>query len=322
VAWFGAFQRANPPANLQDAPWLALGAREGSQPLRKLHYDKAHPQDFVFLYKASPFAQATQFDLAREIMMREQLGQGSGIDYLVVMPGSTSMLGYDVGADSPLMDQLVLHLDREIEKLLEALNNKPGMPGNYVVVLAAAHGAPAQPPPAIPRQSVSGEALVRAIDKALPDHFKGVTVERYLYPFLYLKPSPAFDRRQVRAAAAQAALQAPGVAGYFTADGDCSHGGEWLRRFRNSFHPQRSGDVMLSYLPGWVEEFGAGRGVSYGSLYSYDARVPLIFYGGPFRSRTYEEAVEAVDVAPTLARLAGLPYPSSNIGRVLGEAFQ
>src|SRR5262249_54070497 len=122
--------------------------------------------------------------------------------------------------------------------------------------------------------------------------------------------------------AAQAALQVPGVAGYLTADGDCSQSGEWQRRFRNSFHVQRSGDVMLSYSPGWVEEFGSGRGISYGSLYNYDARVPLILYGAGFRSGTYEEQVEAIDVAPTIARLTGLTYPSSSTGRVLGEAFQ
>jgi predicted AlkP superfamily pyrophosphatase or phosphodiesterase len=321
MAWFGAFQRANPASNLWNAPWLALGARPESQPLRMLRYDQAHPQDFVFLYKSSPFAQSTQFELAREVILRESLGQGGGVDFLVLMPGSTSLLGYDVGADSPLIDQLMLNLDRDIEKLLELLAGRVDG-NNCVVVLTAAHGGPPQPPPVLPRPAVSGEALVRTIEKALADRFKGVTVERYVYPFLYLKIPPTLDRRQVRVAAAQAALQAPGVAGYFTADGDCSHGGEWQRRFRNSFHMPRSGDAMLSYAPGWVEEFGTGRGLSYGSFYNYDVRVPLIFYGGPFRSRTYEEAVEAVDVAPTIARLTGLTYPSSSIGRVLGEAFQ
>ena len=163
---------------------------------------------------------------------------------------------------------------------------------------------------------------MRTIEKALVDRFKTVSVERYVYPFLYLRIPPAIDRRQVRAVAAQAALQAPGVAGYFTADGDCSHGGEWQRRFRNSFHVPRSGDLMLSYAPGWVEDFGGGRGLSYGSFYNYDSRVPLILYGGPFRSGTSEDPVEAIDVAPTMARLAGVAYPSSTTGRVLGEAFQ
>jgi hypothetical protein len=321
VSWFGAFQRANPATSLHNASWLALGARQGSQSLRVLRYDPARPQDFVFLYKASPFAQTTQFELAREVIVREDLGQGGGVDYLVVMPGSTSMLGYDVGADSPLMDQLILHLDRQVEKLVDTLTARTE-PGNFVVVLTAAHGGPAQSPATLPRPALSGETVVRAIERALADRFRGVTVERYVYPFLYLRIPPSLDRRQVRVAAAQAALQVPGVAGYFTADGDCSHSGEWRRRFRNSFHVQRSGDVMLSYAPGWVEEFGNGRGLSYGSFYNYDVRVPLIFYGGPFRSRTYEEPVEAIDVAPTIARLTGLTYPSSAVGRVLGEAFQ
>jgi arylsulfatase A-like enzyme len=239
----------------------------------------------------------------------------------VVSAGSTALLGYEVGSDSPLMDQMVQHLDRDIQKLLETLNTNVGS-GNYVVVFTAAHGAPPQPPPAQPRPAVHGEGLVRAIEKALVDRYKTVSVEHYVYPFLYLKIPAAFDHRQVRAAAAQAALQVPGVAGYFTSDGDCSHSGEWQRRFRNSFHVLRSGDLMLSYAPGWVEDFGSGRGISYGSFYNYDSNVPLILYGGPFRSGTYQAAVEAIDVAPTMARLAGVAYPSSSTGRVLGEAFQ
>ena len=31
--------------------------------------------------------------------------------------------------------------------------------------------------------------------------------------------------------------------------------------------------------------------------------------------------VHAIDVAPTIARLTGISYPSSSTGRVLGEAF-
>jgi len=320
VPWFGAFQRAYPATNLRNASWVAWGARPGSLPLRILKYDPDRPQDFVFLYKASPFAQSTQFDLARETIMREGLGQGGGVDYLVVVPGSSALLGYDVGADSPLLDQMVLYLDREIEKLLETLNTSVGT-GNYAVVLTAAHGGPAQPPPAYPRAAVAGDTLIHVIEKGLADRYKGVTIERYVYPFLYLRIPPTMDRRAVRAAAAQAALQTPGVAGYFTADGDCSHGGEWLRRFRNSFHALRSGDVMFSYAPGWVEDFGAGRGISYGSFYNYDCRVPLIFYGWQFRSHTFEEPVESIDVAPTIARIAGLAYPSSATGRMLGETL-
>jgi hypothetical protein len=121
--------------------------------------------------------------------------------------------------------------------------------------------------------------------------------------------------------AADGALEYPAVAGYYTAGGGCSMNNEWQKRFQNSFHAQRSGDAMLSYRPEYVEDFGAGRGISYGSLYNYDARVPLFFYGPQFRAGVFEAPVETVDVAPTLARAMGIAEPSSAVGRVLGEAL-
>ena len=78
---------------------------------------------------------------------------------------------------------------------------------------------------------------------------------------------------------------------------------------------------MLSYRPEYVESFGQGRGISYGSLYNYDARVPLCFYGPQFRPGQLETTVKAVDFAPTLARAMGVAPPSSSTGRVLGEAL-
>ena len=121
--------------------------------------------------------------------------------------------------------------------------------------------------------------------------------------------------------AGRAALEQPAVAAYYTAGGECSVHDDWERRFRNSFHPRRAGDVMLSYQPEYVEDYGQGRGISYGSLYNYDIRTPLCFYGPQFRAAVFEQSVEAVDLAPTLARALGVAPPSSGSGRVLGEAF-
>jgi arylsulfatase A-like enzyme len=78
---------------------------------------------------------------------------------------------------------------------------------------------------------------------------------------------------------------------------------------------------MLSYLPEYIEDYGLGRGISYGSLYNYDIRIPLCFYGPQFRAAVFEPSVQTVDIAPTLARAMGVAPPSSSLGRVLGEAF-
>jgi hypothetical protein len=173
--------------------------------------------------------------------------------------------------------------------------------------------------------AVKGEVLAQAIQKRLLSR-NSVKVEKYLYPFLYLDASyldtsGVRDLEPARVAAGRAALEQAPVAGYYTSGGSCSTQNEWERRFRNSFHLKRSGDLMLSYRPEYIEDFDAGRGVSYGSLYNYDVRVPLCFFGPQFRAGVFESPVESVDVAPTLARALGVETPSSSTGRVLGEAF-
>jgi len=319
-AWLEDFNQAKPIERLRDAPWVAAGAGPAAPALRKLTYDSARPQEFLGLYKASPFAQASQIELLNELVQREQLGQSNTFDFVAVILGSTALLGYETGASSPLMHQMTLQLDRQVEYLLGQLDRMPGA-NMYNLVLAAGHGAPPAPNArARSRMAVNGELLAQGIQQRLARGGNG-RVARYLYPFLYLDTEGFATPEMSRQAAGRAALEEPPVAAYYTAGGDCSVRDEWERRFRNSFFPGRAGDVMLSYRPEYIEDFGVPRGVSYGSLYSYDIRTPLCFYGPQFRARVFEHPVEAVDIAPTLARAIGVPAPSSSSGRVLGEAF-
>jgi hypothetical protein len=204
--------------------------------------------------------------------------------------------------------------------LFNLLAKTPGE-GAFTLALAGAHGAPRLPfPAARPRMAVSGEQLAQTIQATL--FTQGLpSVAKYIYPFLYLRPSATRDPETARMAAGRAALENPAVAGYYTAGGYSSIRGDWDRRFANSFHALRSGDVMLSYRPSYVESLGRDRGISYGSLYNYDARVPMAFYGPQFRAGVFEQSVNAVDFAPTLAHAAGVDPPAAAVGRVLGEAL-
>lgn len=323
-SWLDEFNELRPAGKLRNARWMALGAGISAPPLRVLSYDASRPEEFYWRYRSSPFAQSTEFDFLRSWITRDRLAQTGSPDMLIATLAPMAALGYEVGAESPLMREMVLHLDREIEVTLDTLNRWVG-PGNYSFIISAAHGAPTIPGDAA--KAVSGEAVAGAIDAALSRSFDGGAarnryVGRYVYPFLYLSPD-ALRRgaAQVRAAAAKAAMALPQVAGYYTADRQCSFSGAWERRFRNSFHTERSGDLMLAYRPGCIEYYGAGRGISYGSLYNYDTRVPLLLLGPQFRARTFENRVESIDIAPTLARALGVAPPPSSTGRVLGEAL-
>jgi hypothetical protein len=168
--------------------------------------------------------------------------------------------------------------------------------------------------------AVSGESVAQLVEKALQN--SGRHLEKYMYPFLYLdRAATAGGAETVRRLAADAALAHPAVEGYYTAGGGCSENNDWRKRFQNSFHAKRSGDAMFSYRPGYVEDYAKGRGISYGSLYNYEAHVPLYFYGPQFRAGVFDVPVEAVDVTATLARTLGIAEPSSCTGRVLNEAL-
>lgn len=318
--WLVAYNRQKPIENFRDVQWRAMDARKSAPPLRVLKYDPARPDDFFALYRSSPFSQMAQFEFLAELVNREKLGQEDSVDFVCLMLGSSARLGYETGAHSPLMEQMVLQLDQHVAFLFEALTRSVG-DGQFNIVLAAGHGvAPAPSQEARPRMAVSGEALAQAVQKAFPQA-GGPRVEKYVYPFLYLDPATVRDVEPLRVTAANAAAANPAVAAYYTAGGACPAPPPWNARLRNSFHPQRSGDVMLSYRPEYIEDFGGGRGVSYGSVYNYDVETPLCFWGPQFRAGTREQTVESVDFAPTLARALGVGVPASAIGRVLGEAF-
>jgi hypothetical protein len=55
----------------------------------------------------------------------------------------------------------------------------------------------------------------------------------------------------------------------------------------------------------------------HGSPYDYDRHVPLLFMGPGVRAGSTTALVYTVDVAPTLARLAGIPAPKGLDGRPL-----
>jgi len=318
--WLQPYNERKPLDKLHDARWLVPGARADAPALRTLTYDPRHPEQFLAIYKASPFAQDSLFDFVEELITDEGLGQKSSQDVLCVIESSTELLGYETGARSPLMEQLVLHLDRRVEALLAQLTKSHGDAG-FNLVVTGAHGAPdALAAGTRARMAVDGEALARKVDTALAARGLG-RVEKYLYPFLYLDSTGFRDAEEIRKAAGHVLLDQPQVADYFTAEGASSAKNGWQGRMRNSFHSRRSGDVMVSYPPGYVENFGQGRGISYGSLYNYDACVPLYLYGPQFRAGIFDRTVEAVDLAPTLARVLGVADPSSGTGRVLAEAL-
>jgi Type I phosphodiesterase / nucleotide pyrophosphatase len=98
---------------------------------------------------------------------------------------------------------------------------------------------------------------------------------------------------------------------------------EFLKMFARAYYPGRSGQIMLVPREGdFVTQDEPANRFMHGSPWSYDARIPLLFFGPPFIHRgTYPDAAIQQDIVPTLAELLGLPLPATVSGRPLKKAL-
>jgi len=98
-------------------------------------------------------------------------------------------------------------------------------------------------------------------------------------------------------------------------------GGGNMRRIMNNFNPQRSGDVIITLSPGWVER-ELDYVTNHSSPYEYDSHVPLIWYGWAVNRSTVMRRVNMTDIAATLSSLCKTSFPNACTGEPMSELFR
>src|SRR3954463_2367739 len=98
---------------------------------------------------------------------------------------------------------------------------------------------------------------------------------------------------------------------------------EFLEMYARAYYPGRSGQIMLVPREGDFVTLNEPASLfMHGSPWSYDANIPLLFFGPPFiRRGTYADAAVQQDVVPTLAKLLGFPLPPTVTGRPLARVL-
>jgi hypothetical protein len=133
---------------------------------------------------------------------------------------------------------------------------------------------------------------------------------------------PAALRPRVLEAARVKYLSYPQVAAVFTAaelgrmPPPAGPPDEWTlaQRFRASFDPARSGDLLVALKPHITPIADARQGIAtHGSPWNYDRRVPILFYRPGAAGFEQPMPVETVDILPTLAALIGVPIPLGDV---------
>jgi predicted AlkP superfamily pyrophosphatase or phosphodiesterase len=283
---------------------------------------------FSAMWDASPRSDAYLADMAGTLLTNMKLGQDAQTDMLAIGFSALDYVGHSYGPRSHEVQDTLVRLDIAIGTLLAQLDRVVGR-DDYVVALTSDHGVAPLPEQAeaitgMPGGRLNLNAIGLAVDVALESEFgRHATIATISGTYVYFLPG-ILERIRANDKAirsVEAAVRA--VAGvervYWSQDLSATAPTDdaALISLRRSYVPGRSGDLAFLPKPNWVV---ASAGTNHGSRHPYDTQVPLILSGAGVKPGRYIGPASPVDVAPTLAAMAGMRMPRTD-GRVLTEAL-
>jgi predicted AlkP superfamily pyrophosphatase or phosphodiesterase len=286
--------------------------------------------DFSLL-RETPFGNSFTTSFAIRLIEKEGLGKDDITDYLSICYSSTDNIGHRFGPSSVEMGDAILRLDDEIKNLLTYLNDSIGK-RNILVYFTAAHGISEIPAVLENNRIPAGYFMQNQALQLLRSYLNAVYgegnwVKGYSERQVFLNRTLIEDARlpleDVQKKVARFLVQFTGVAAAYpySAFEANDFGNGNLKRIINNFNPQRSGDVIITLNPGWVEKEG-DYATNHNSPYEYDSHVPLIWYGWTVNRSTVTRQVNMTDIAATLSSLCRVPYPNACTGEPLFELFR
>ena len=270
----------------------------------------------------SPEFDAAVLTLAAGLMQELRLGRGVEPDLLAIGLSATDYVGHTFGTQGQEMCLQLLSLDRD---LCDFFNLLDASQIDYAVALTADHGGfdiPERLPGAAwvdPQldAEVVGKTIGTTLGLSGPVLFGGYGGDIYIDRSL----EPA-DRKLARDAALKAYRAHPQVEAVFTREEiaatpvPTTPPDRWslIERLRASFDAARSGDLLIVLKPK-VAPYPRALGIAstHGTPWDYDRRVPILFWRPGFTGRTVEDAVETVDLMPTVARMVGLELAPGSV---------
>ena len=277
------------------------------------------------ILKSTPFGNTMTTDFAIEALKAEQLGTDDITDVLAISYSSTDYVGHNFGVNSKEIEDTYIRLDKDLERLLNELDQMVGN-GNYTVFLTADHAAIEVPgylaSLKIPSGYFDGSTFRKKVSVFMSEHF-GVDglVENVSNNQIFLNreklDSLKLDLKSVQQTIVEEIMTYDHIdkayTGWSMSNTNFTDGIESL--VEKGYHQKRSGDVVYVYDPA-VISYGK-TGSTHGSSYQYDTHVPLLFYGNGIKQGYTYQKTEITDIAPTITSLLDINAPNGAIGQPL-----
>jgi hypothetical protein len=287
------------------------------------------------LFPYTPFANTFLTDFAIASIQPEGLGQDEQTDMLCISYSTPDIIGHAFGPYSKEIEDTYIRLDRDIAKLIKALEKQVGKK-NFTLFLTADHAVVPVPQQLVDQNLPGGYVFLDANLDALGSKLKSKFGQNFIDAQdnlnIYLdKDSIALkgvDYNEVVDFIVEDVKKWKGVKRVFTGNQlyNANVSDPWLNMVRNGYHHEESGDVIFilepGHLPKHVDSESAHKGTSHGSAYSYDTHVPLLWYGKGIRKQEIMRGIDITDLTATLVHMLYVQQVYALTGEPILEVLQ
>ena len=277
------------------------------------------------LIRTTPFGNTLTLDLAKELIVNEQLGKDEFTDMLCISLSAPDYIGHKFGPDAREIQDCYLRLDLDLADFVRFTQEKLGNE-SVLFFLTADHGGAIVPAYLMDQRFPGGymdyTPMIDSVNQwlskkyKLNDALRGIHNEQ-LYLNLQKIEAAGYSMESIENFIAEKLVYWPGVQQVFTASAmrkeEYQH--ELASLIQKGFHPQRSGNVILALQPNWMEY--SRTGTTHGSAWSYDTRVPLLWYGWNIAPGESVEPVFIDEIAPSISHILRIPFSNARSGNPL-----
>lgn len=277
--------------------------------------------------KRTPFGNTLTKDFAISTIVNENLGGDNATDILIVGFNASGHINEKHGPMSKEIADTYHRLDRDIKHFLGFLDNSIGKE-NVLFLLTADRGTGYSPEylknKGIPAGEFNHKKMLAVLKSYLNIIYgKGKWIQSYNAKQIYLNhrliEDAKVDLYEMQERVARFLIQFSGISHAMPATimqrSSFASGTNYL--MQNSFHQQRSGDVIINLEPGWIEK--TDKKVLQNSGYNYDVHIPLIWYGWKMPRLTIYREIKTSDIAVTLSEFLEIAPPNGSTGNVIEE---
>ena len=281
----------------------------------------------------SPLCGTITTDMAIAALEGEQLGRNESTDMLCVSYSQTDVIGHEWGTRGEHTDEAYLMLDRDLKRLLDALDRQVGQ-GNYLVFLTADHGAAHNwnylhdhgikaSGPLFYKEFTAkiDQALQRQLG-ATKEVIRDILDNRIILDYAYMDEHD-IEPDMVK----EVIISELKKMDHLVTAVDFEHAAiaplpdRLKQQILRGYHPRRSGDIVIIPEPqyySWWDNV-APTHTTHGSWNPYDAHIPLLFYGWHIPQGATSHEVHITDIAPTVCQLLHIQQPNACIGEAITE---